>query len=102
LREDGAQTEEYVIEPGDVELAASPLELLRRLRRIYDNARTSVEERGVTTLHLTFGTLNWQDDWLGEWISPILMVPVQIISKGPNAPLRLTVADEEMQLNPAN
>jgi len=23
-----------------------------------------VEERGVTTLHLTFGALNWQDDWL--------------------------------------
>src|ERR1700683_413821 len=39
------------IEPGDVEFAASPVEIRRRLRRIYDNARTTVEERGVTTLY---------------------------------------------------
>jgi very-short-patch-repair endonuclease/DNA polymerase III delta prime subunit len=91
----------YEIEPGNVEFEATPLELARKLRRIHDNARTSVEERGVTTLHVTFGTLGWQDDWLGESVSPIWMVPAQLISKGPNAPLRLAVADEEMQLNPA-
>lgn len=91
----------YQIEPGDIEVEATPLELARRLRRIYDNARTSVEERGVTTLHITFGALHWQDDWLGESISPIWMVPAELISKGPNAALRLTTADEEMQLNPA-
>lgn len=101
---DGAEpgeTEGYEIEPGDVEFEATPVELARKLRRIHDNARTSVEERGVTTLHLTFGALSWHDDWLGESISPIWMVPAQLVSKGPNAPLRLTVADEEMQLNPA-
>jgi len=97
----GQQGQGYEIESGDVEFAASPLELARRLRRIHDNARTSVEERGVTTLHLTFGALGWQDDWLGESLSPIWMVPTQLVSKGPNAPLRLMVADEEMQLNPA-
>ncbi len=100
-REDGGQTQGYDVELGDIEFAASPLELLRKLRRIRDNARTSVEERGVTTLHLTFGALNWQDDWLGESTSPIWMVPVQLTSKGPNAPLRLTLANEEMQSNPA-
>ena len=98
--EDG-QAEGYELEPGDVEFEATPVELARKLRRIHDNARTSVEERGVTTLHLTFGTLNWHDDWLGESISPIWMVPAQLVTKGPNAPLRLIVADEEMQLNPA-
>lgn len=98
---DAEQTDGYEIEPGDVEFDATPVELARKLRRIHDNARTSVEERGVTTLHLTFGALSWHDDWLGESISPIWMVPAQLISKGPNAPLRLTLADEEMQLNPA-
>jgi len=97
----GGQTDGYEIEPGDVEFEATPVELARKLRRIHDNARTSVEERGVTTLHLTFGALTWHDDWLGESISPIWMVPVQLVSKGPNAPLRLTLADEEMQVNPA-
>jgi very-short-patch-repair endonuclease/DNA polymerase III delta prime subunit len=95
------QGDSYEIEPGDVEFEATPVELARRLRRIHDNARTSVEERGVTTLHLTFGALNWQDDWLGESLSPIWMLPVQLVSKGPSAPLRLTLADEEIQLNPA-
>ena len=101
---DGAeagQNDGYEIEPADVEFEASPVELARKLRRIQDNARTSVEERGVTTLYLTFGALSWRDDWLGDSISPIWMVPAQLISKGPNAPLRLTLADEEMQLNPA-
>jgi hypothetical protein len=97
----GKQAEGYEVEPGDIEFAASPLELARRLRRIHDNARSSVEERGVTTLYLTFGILGWQDDWLGEALSPIWMVPVQLVSKGPNVPLRLLLADEEMQLNPA-
>lgn len=95
------QADVYEIEPGDVEFEATPVELARRLRRIQDNARTSVEERGVTTLYLTFGALSWHDDWLGESISPIWMVPAQLVNKGPNAPLRLTLADEEMQLNPA-
>ena len=98
---EAGQTDGYEIEPADVEFEASPVELARKLRRIHDNARTSVEERGVTTLYLTFGALSWRDDWLGESISPIWMVPAQLISKGPNAPLRLTLADEEMQLNPA-
>lgn len=98
---EAGQGEGYEIEPGDVDFEATPIELARKLRRIHDNARTSVEERGVTTLHLTFGTLNWRDDWLGESTSPLWMVPAQLVNKGPNAPLRLALADEEMQLNPA-
>jgi len=101
LTEGGEQTHSCEIEPGDIDFAASPLELMRKLRRLYDNSRTTVEERGATTLHLTFGVLDWRDEWLGETISPIWMVPAQLTSKGPNAPLRLTLADEEMQVNPA-
>jgi len=89
------------IEAGDIELDASALELMRRLRRIYDNARTTVEERGVTTLYLTFGALHWRDELFGESVSPLWMVPCELASKGPDAPLRLSVADEDMQLNPA-
>ncbi len=92
---------EYRVEPGDIEFEATPIELARRLRRIYDNARTSVEERGVTTLHVTCGALIWRDDWLGESVSPLWMIPAQLTGKGPNAALRLSAADEEMQLNPA-
>jgi hypothetical protein len=98
----GEQPEpELRVEPGDIEFAESPADIMRRLRRIYDNGRTTVEERGVTTLHLTFGALRWRDESLGESTSPLWMVPAQLTSKGPNAALRLSLADEEMQLNPA-
>src|SRR5712691_11807897 len=35
----------YRIEPGDLAFDAAPIDLHRRLRRIHDNARTTVEER---------------------------------------------------------
>lgn len=95
------QSQDFSIEPGDIAFEAAPVDVLRRLRRIYDNARTTVEERGVTTLYLTFGTLHWYDEVLGESISPLWMVPCELKSTGPTTPLRLSRVDEEMQLNPA-
>lgn len=92
---------ELIVDRGDITFDAKPLDLLRGLKRIYDNARTTVEERGVTTLHLTFGALHWRDELFGESISPLWMVPCELESKGPNAPLRLRISDEESQLNPA-
>jgi very-short-patch-repair endonuclease len=92
---------EFVIEPGDITLEAKPIDLMRRLRRIHNNARTTLEERGVTTLYLTFGALKWKDDLLGESVSPLWMVPCEFESKGPDSPLRLCMADEDAQINPA-
>lgn len=103
-REDGEESVEdrYLVEPGDVSFDAnSPDVLMKRLRRIYDNARTTVEERGVTTLHLAFGVLRWEDPSLGESFCPLWLVPCQFEYKGPATALRLQHADEEMQLNPA-
>jgi very-short-patch-repair endonuclease len=91
----------YEVEAGDLSFDAKPMDLQRRLRRIYDNARTTIEERGVTTLYLTFGVLRWTDVALGESIAPLWMVPCELENHGPNTALRLHLADEEMQLNPA-
>jgi len=81
---------DLMIEPGDVTFDAKAPDLMRRLRRIHDNARTTVEERGVTTLYITFGALRWKDDLLGESVSPLWMVPCEFENKGPDAPLRKT------------
>lgn len=101
--DEGEETSEleYRLEPGDLVFEARPADLSRRQRRIHDNARTTAEERGVTTLHLSFGVLKWEDPMLGESISPLWLVPCELESFGPNAPMRLVRADEEMQLNPA-
>lgn len=88
---------DLVFEPGDVTFDAKPADLLRRLRRIFDNARTTLEEPGVTTLYLTFGALRWRDHLVGGSVSPLWMVPCEFESMGPDAPLRLSVADEEAQ-----
>ncbi len=96
-----AENAEYRIEPGDLSFDAAAVDLHRRLRRIYDNARTTVEERGVTTLHLSFGVLRWNDPMLGMSLSPLWLVPCALESRGPSAPLRLVRVDEEMLLNPA-
>ncbi len=99
--EEESSEDEYTVEPGDIGFDAKPADVLRRLRRIYDNARTTVEERGVTTLHLALGVLSWDEPGLGDSESPLWMVPCQFEYSGPNAALRLQRADEEMQLNPA-
>ena len=92
---------DLIVEPGDITFDATPLDVMRRLRRIHDNAHTTLEERGVTTLYLTFGALRWKDDLLGESVSPLWMVPCDFENKGPDAPLRLCLSDEDSQINPA-
>lgn len=99
--EDSEDEPEYTVDPGDVDFEGEPKTLRRLLKRIYDNGRSTVEERGVTTLHLTFGVLNWEDPVLGESSSPLLMVPCQLESLGPNSHMRLKMLDEELQVNPA-
>lgn len=99
--EDSEDEPDCIVHPGDVDFEADPKTLYRLLKRIYDNGRSTVEERGVTTLHLTFGVLNWNDPILGESSSPLLLVPCQLESYGPNSHMRLKMLDEELQVNPA-
>ncbi|MBU1131049.1 DUF3320 domain-containing protein [Patescibacteria group bacterium] len=92
---------EYIVKPGDIEFKSEPKDLFRIMRRIYDNGRTTLEERGVTTLHLTFGLLEWDDPILGESSSPLLLVPCQLENRGSNSHMLLKMSDEELQVNPA-
>jgi hypothetical protein len=71
------QDPDLIVEPGDVTFDAKPIDVMRRLRRIHDNAHTTLEERGVTTLYLTFGVLRWREDLLGESVCPLWMVPCE-------------------------
>jgi len=49
---DEEEKEVYKIEEGDLTFEIStPADLKRKIRRIYDNSRTTVEERGVITLY---------------------------------------------------
>ena len=101
LQEVEAAGYEYKLEPGDFKFEEmTPPEIRRRLNRIYDNARTTIEERGLITLYLTLGAIHWSDDYYGESVSPLILVPCEFIYKGPNAALTLQMADDDVQLNP--
>lgn len=100
--QDDEEKEVYRIEEGDLEFEINtPADLRRKMRRIYDNSHTTIVERGVTTLYTAFGVICWSDGALGDSVSPILLVPCELISKGPNAAFRITMADDEVQINPA-
>ena len=104
LFEENPEEEGYVyeVEEGDVVLEyASPADLRRKLKRLFDNARTTIEERGVVTLYITLGAIRWNDDTLGESVSPIILIPCEFVYKGPNTALKIKMTDEEIQLNPA-
>lgn len=104
-QEEGEETEkkiEYEVEPGDINFETStPADLKRRLRRIYDNARSTLEERGVITLYITIGAISWNDDVLGESVSPLILIPCEFVYKGASSALKVKAADEDIQLNPA-
>jgi len=91
----------WLVRPGDVAFDAEPGDLYRRLRRVRDNARTTVEERGVTTLHLGIATLEWEDPYLGRSIAPIWLIPCAFETTSVDGPLLLVATDEDPLLNPA-
>lgn len=98
---DDVPDEALRIEPGDVVFAAGAGEIRKRLRRIRDNARVSLEERGVHTLHLALGMLHFHDERLGgESAAPLWLVPCRLEVHGPDRPLTLEPADEEPGINP--
>ena len=52
----------------------------KELKGIYRTVRTNLEESGVNTLFLTFGTLNWKERAGGrKYAAPILLVPVDVV-----------------------
>ncbi len=73
------------------------------LRSLYRKSRTDYEERGITTLHLTFGMLEWQDrDDANTILSPLVLVPVRLERLDSLlSPFRLSLADDDITVNPA-
>jgi len=97
---------EWQVHAGDVEFEDGPAQVSRRLRRARENARATEEERGVTTLHATFGSVRWTDPQLGDSEAPVLLVPARFTKAGPRPSepegrLLLGASDEEPVVNPA-
>lgn len=71
----------------------------KELKGIYRAVRTNLEESGVNTLFLTFGTLNWNERASGrQYAAPILLVPVEIVPIKKQG-YAIRKRDEEVMLN---
>ncbi len=96
------EAEEYILQKGDIDFHYSDLgDLKRKTRKIFDNSRLTLTERGVNTLHLVIGGLEWEDSLIGKSESPLIMIPCEFEYKGPSRALGLKMTDGDIILNPA-
>lgn len=94
--------EEYVLHEGDISFIYQNLgDLRRKTRKIFDNSRLTLSERGVNTLYVALGCLEWSDSMMGKSESPLIMIPCEFEYKGASKALELRMADEDVILNPA-
>ena len=77
-------------------------EQLKRLKKMRSEARLSIEERGVNSLFLAFGTLTWYDkDKPDEaLLSPLILVPVELIKEPRRDVYKVSILEEDVVLNP--
>ncbi|BAU10614.1 hypothetical protein LEP3755_11000 [Leptolyngbya sp. NIES-3755] len=96
------QTDVRVSATNRLETCQSGDEQLKRLKRLRSEARLSLEERGVNSLFLAFGTLNWYDKDRPEdpIVSPLLLVPVTLIKEPRRDVYKISLLEEDFALNP--
>jgi hypothetical protein len=98
-------TEAESTEPDENELVCEGIgrkQLERILKTIFRRARTDYQERGIITLHLTFGMLRWKEHEEGDFDStPLVLCPVKLTKETASEPYILSWAEEDIVVNPA-
>jgi hypothetical protein len=84
-----------------LQTALSPEGLQRRLRDLYTNARTMIEEQGVNVLYLAFGHLKWFEAGHSETprYAPLILIPVDLDRKTASERFRLRSREEDIEPN---
>ncbi|MEJ6482057.1 DUF4011 domain-containing protein [Nostoc punctiforme UO1] len=77
-------------------------EQLKRINKLRLEARRSFEERGVNSLFIAFGTLTWYDKDKPDdaLLSPLILVPVELIKEPRRDVYKISLLDEDVVLNP--
>ena len=89
------------VRPGDIETSKSPPDLEKALGRLSQLARASREERGVNTLYVALGMLEWRPlSGADPQLAPLLMVPVELGRETRLEPHVLSPFDEDAEINP--
>ena len=80
-----------------------PESLDKSLRRIDEQARSTLEEQGVNTLFLALGILEYSEsrDSNEMWRAPLVLVPVELNRKSARTGFSLSATDDDSIVNPA-
>lgn len=101
--EEGPQAEELQprVDPGDIETTKQPRDLERSLKRIEALARVGREERGINTLYLALGMLEWSPNESAtlRQRAPLYLVPVELTREDKFKPYVLSAFDEDAEVN---
>ncbi len=101
IDDNGEETYESII-TGDINTDRSFSDLQKTLKNLRYKANTSIEERGINTLYLTFGMLKWKEQDNSSQIlsSPIILVPVRLLIESITSPYKLALHEDEIVVNP--
>jgi very-short-patch-repair endonuclease/DNA polymerase III delta prime subunit len=96
-----------VSNPAELKTRQTGNEQLKRLKKLRGEARLSLEERGINSLFLAFGTLTWYDndkptkDKPSEALtSPLILVPVSLTKERGKDIHTISIVEEDIVLNP--
>ena len=78
-----------------------PNDLASALRTLMRRSNQEYLDRGLWVLYLAFGTLSWTEADDTRYTSPLLLVPVRLVSTGPRQMPTLEAVDEDPTVNPA-
>ncbi|MEU7906322.1 DUF3320 domain-containing protein [Actinoplanes sp. NPDC049118] len=76
-------------------------DLSAALRNLMRRSNQEFLDRGLWILYLAFGSLTWTDGDKARYTSPLLLVPVRLVSTGARQLPLLERADEDPVVNPA-
>ena len=86
-----------------LQTAATPEVLDKSLRRLDEQARSTIEEQGVNTLFLTLGMLHYMESNDSEqtYRAPLLLLPVELSRRSARIGYQIRATDEDPIINPA-
>lgn len=75
----------------------------RIINNIRLEANSSLEERGINVLYLSFGICRWYDSDSSdiEYMAPMVLIPIQIARESLNSVFQIVRFDDEIIFNPA-
>lgn len=73
----------------------------RALKNMAGVARREFLDKGLSTLYLALGALQWEEESGDARKSPLILLPAALENTGPREPLHLDFSDDDLSVNPA-